>query len=200
MPDDRILVRVSSEELPSSVRPLIDSSGPRPAGSRFLARRRHVVWAPAAWLAGLLILGGASVRATLQAGLDPESGDERFVYGAMTALCLVGAIFAARKLLQGITERRDVRRGSYRQGLHVLGREGLLIAGRDTHTWVPREQMPAPMEISGPASGAGHSPTYAFIMVDDRHRTERLDCGITTRNALWLWVEDGQLPEGGGWA
>ena len=59
--------------------------------------------------------------------------------------------------------------------------------------------MPEPMEISGPASGAGHSPSYAFIMIDDHERMERLDCGITTKNALWAWAEHGQLPEGDGW-
>ena len=200
MPDDRILVRVSAEELPLRAQALLDSTSPRPAGSRFLVRRTHALWIPAAWLAGLLLIGIASLRSTLAAGLDPQSGAERIVYGSLAAACLVGAAFAAGKLVQGLAERRAIRRGRYRRGLHVLGREGLLIAGRGVHTWVPRDLMPAPMEFSGPASGAGHSPSYAFIMTDDRERMERLDCGITTKNALWLWAEHGQLPEGDGWA
>ena len=173
MPDDRILVRVSAEDLPLRAQALLDSSSPRPAGSRFLVRRTHALWIPAAWLAGLLIIGIASLRATLAAGLDPQSGAERIVYGTLAAICLVGAAFAAGKLVQGVTERRAIRRGRYRRGLHVVGREGLLIAGRGTHTWVPRDLMPAPMEISGPASGAGHSPSYAFILTDDRDQTGR---------------------------
>lgn len=199
MADDRILVRVSAEELPLRAQALLDSSSPRPAGSRFLVRRTHAQWIPAAWLAGLLVIGIAGLRSTLAAGLDPQAGAERIVYGSLAAICLVGAAFAAGKLVQGLAERRAIRRGRYRRGLHVLGREGLLIAGRGTHTWVPRDVMPEPMEISGPASGAGHSPSYAFIMIDDHERMERLDCGITTKNALWAWAEHGQLPEGDGW-
>ena len=199
MPDDRILVRVSAEELPLRAQALLDSSSPRPAGSRFLVRRTHAQWIPAAWLAGLLVIGIASLRSTLAAGLDPQSGAERLVYGSLAGISLVGAAFAAGKLVQGLAERRAIRRGRYRRGLHVLGREGLLIAGRGTHTWVPRDLMPEPMEISGPASGAGHSPSYAFIMIDDHERMERLDCGITTKNALRAWAEHGQLPEGDGW-
>ena len=199
MADDRILVRVSAEELPLRAQALLDSSSPRPAGSRFLVRRTHAQWIPAAWLAGLLVIGIASLRSTLAAGLDPQAGAERIVYGSLAAICLVGAAFAAGKLVQGLAERRAIRRGRYRRGLHVLGREGLLIAGRGTHTWVPRDLMPEPVEISGPASGAGHSPSYAFIMIDDHERMERLDCGITTKTALWAWAEHGQLPEGDGW-
>jgi hypothetical protein len=199
MPEERILVRVSAEELPLRTRALIDPSRPRPAESRFLVRRAHARWIPAAWLAGLLAIGIVCLRSTITAGLDRQAGAERIVYGTLAAVCLVGAAFAAGTLVQGLAERRAIRRGRYRQGLHVLGREGLLIAGRGSHTWVPKGLMPAPMEISGPASGAGHSPSYAFILVDERDRMERLDCGITTKNALSLWAEHGQLPEGGGW-
>jgi hypothetical protein len=28
---------------------------------------------------------------------------------------------------------------------------------------------------------------------------DRLDCGILTKTALWMWAEHGQLPEGSGW-
>lgn len=200
MADDRILVRVSADELPLRAQALLDSSRPRPVGSRFLVRRTHATWIPAVWLAALLVVGVASLRSTLDAGLDPQAGAERIVYGALAGICLVGAAFAAGKLVQGLAERSAIRRGRYRRGLHVLGRDGLLVAGRTTHTWVPRQLMPAPMEISGPASGAGHSPSYAYVIVDDRERMERLDCGIVTKNALWLWAEHGQLPEGDGWA
>lgn len=200
MPDDRILVRVPAEELPLQARALLDSDIPRPANSRFLVRRTYISWAPAAWLVFLLVIGIASLRATISAGLNPTAGAERIIYGVMTAICLFFAVFAARKILVGLAERRDVKRGDYRLGLHLLGLDGLLIAGRGTHTWVPRDLMPAPLEISGPASGAGHSPSYAYIVVDDHDRMERLDCGITTKNALWLWAEHGHMPSGGGWA
>jgi len=197
--DDRILVQVPAEDLPPSAQALLDSGIPRPAGSRFLVRRTRVIWIPALWLAGLLAVGIASLRATVTAGLNPDAGAERLIYGAMTAVCLVGAIVSARKMLQGLAERRDVRRGAHRQGLHVLGMEGLLIAGRDRHTWVPRELLPPAAEVSGPASGGDSVPSYAYFIVDGENRMERLDCGILTKTALWMWAEHGELPEGSGW-
>ena len=199
MADDRILVRVSAEELPLRAQALLDSGIPRPAGSRFRGRRTHISWAPAAWLVGLLFVGIPSVRATLQAGLDPQAGAERIVYGTMAAICLVGAAFAAGKLLQGLAERRDVRRGDYRQGLHLLGLDGLLIAGRSAHTWVPRDKLPPAADVTGPGSGGNRGPSYAYFIVDDRERMDRLDCGTLTKTALWMWAEHGHLPEGSGW-
>jgi hypothetical protein len=199
MGDDRILVQVPAQELPLRAQALLDSGIPRPAGSRFLARRTHLSWIPAAWLGGLLLVGFASVRATITAGLDPAAGAERLIYGALAAVSLVGAVFAAGKLLQGLTERRDVRRGHYRRGLHVLGRDGLLIAGSDRHTWVPREKLPPATDVTGPSSGGNAPPAYAYFIVDDTGRMDRLDCGILTKTALWMWAEHGQLPEGGGW-
>lgn len=200
MSDDRILVQVPAEELPLRAQALLDAGIPRPGGSRFLARRTHVVWIPAAWLAGLLVVGMASLRATISAGLDPAAGAERIVYGVMAAASLVGAVFAAGKLLQGLTERRDVRRGHYRQGLHVLGQDGLLIAGADRHTWVPRGKMPSAIDVTGPGSGGNSPPAYAYFIVDEAGRLHHLDCGSLTRSALWMWAEHGQLPEGSGWA
>lgn len=199
MGDDRILVRVPAEDLPPRVQGLLDSRIPRPAGSRYLARRTHVSWIPAAWLAGLLVVGVASLRATIAAGLDPAAGAERIIYGALAAVSLVGAVFAAGKLLQGLAERRDVQRGHYRRGLHVLGREGLLIAGRDHHTWVPRAMLPPATDVTDQTGGGSSPPSYAFFIVDDAGRMDRLDCGILTKSALWMWVERGQLPEGDGW-
>lgn len=199
MGDDRILVQVPADELPLRVQALLDSGIPRPAGSRFLARRTHVSWIPAAWLVGLLVVGVSSLRATLAAGLDPAGGGERIIYGAMAAVCLVGALFAAGKLLQGLAERRDVRRGSYRKGLHVLGRDGLLIAGSDRHTWVPREKLPPATDVTESSSGGTAPPAFAYFIVDDAGRMDRLDCGGMTQSALWMWAEHGQLPEGGGW-
>ena len=199
MGDDRVLVRVSAAELPLRARALLDATVPRPADARYLARCTHVSWVPAAWLAGLLLAGLLSLRSTIAAGLDPASGDERFVYGALAAVCLLGAMFAAGKFLQGLAERRALGRGDYRQGLHVLGAEGLLIAGRDTHTWVPRTRLPAPLDRSGTTGAGSHSPSFAYVIVDDRERMERLDCGIATKNALGLWGRTGELPEGDGW-
>ena len=199
MSDDRILVRVPAGDLPLRVQGLLDSRIPRPAGSRFLARRTHVSWMPAAWLAGLLVVGVASLRATIAAGLDPAAGAERIIYGALAAVSLVGAVFAAGKLLQGLAERRDVQRGHYRRGLHVLGREGLLIAGRDLHTWVPRAMLPPATDVTDQTGGGNAPPAYAYFIVDDAGRMDRLDCGILTKSALWMWVERGQLPEGDGW-
>lgn len=200
MADDRILVQVPSDELPLRAQALLDTGIPRPAGSRFLARRTHVSWIPAAWLAALLVVGVSSVRATIAAGVDPSAGAERIIYGALSAVCLVGALFAAGRLLQGLAERRQVRRGEYRKGLHVLGREGLLVAGADRHTWVPRALLPEAKDVTGPSSGGNAPPAYAYFIVDDAGRMDRLDCGIQTRSALWMWAEHGQLPEGNGWA
>jgi len=197
--EDRILVQVPADELPLRVQALIDPGIPRPAGSRFLARRTHVIWIPAAWLVGLLVVGISSLRATIAAGLDPSAGAERVIYGAMAAVCLVGALFAAGKLLQGLAERRDVRRGSYRRGLHVLGRDGLLIAGSDRHTWVPRALIPPATDVTDSSSGGTSPPAFAYFIIDDAGRMDRLDCGILTKSALWMWAEHGQLPEGNGW-
>ncbi|MFM1965267.1 MAG: hypothetical protein RL134_992 [Actinomycetota bacterium] len=199
MGDDRILVQVPAQELPLRAQALLDSGIPRPAGSRFLARRTHLSWIPAAWLGGLLLVGFASVRATITAGLDPAAGAERLIYGALAAVSLVGAVFAAGKLLQGLAERRDVRRGHYRRGLHVLGRDGLLIAGSDRHTWVPREKLPPATDVTDQTGGGTAPPAFAYFIVDDAGRMDRLDCGGMTQSALWMWAEHGQLPEGGGW-
>jgi hypothetical protein len=200
MSGNRVLVRVPAAELPLRARALLDPGLPRPDDSRFLVRRTHLSWVPAAWFLGLLVVGISSLWATIAAGLDPQAGAERFIYGSMGAICLVGASFAARKILQGLAERRDVRRGDYRQGLHLLGLEGLLIAGPEVHTWVPRSQMPPVIDMTGPGSGGQHLPTYTYVIVDDRQRMERLDCGAQTRTALWMWTEHGQLPDGGDWS
>lgn len=199
MGDDRILIQVPAEQLPVRARALIDPGIPRPAGSRFLARRTHVSWIPAAWLIGLLVVGMSSLRATIAAGLDPSAGDERIIYGALAAVSLVGAVFAARKLLQALTQRRDVMRGTYRTGLHVLGRDGLLIAGSDRHTWVPRPLLPPATDVTDSSGGGTSPPAFAYFIVDDAGRMDRLDCGAVTQSALWMWAEHGQLPEGSGW-
>ncbi len=199
MPDDRMLVRVNADGLPLRVRALLDSGIPRPANSRFLVRRTYISWAPAAWLVFLLVIGIASLRATIAAGLNPSAGAERIIYGVMTAICLFFAVFAAGKLIVGLTERRDVKRGDYRLGLHLLDLDGLLIAGRDLHTWVPRGMLPEPIKVT---SGSGESVyvTYVYTLADDEGRAARLECSTLENTALWMWQEHGQLPEGGGWA
>lgn len=196
MSEPVMLVRVPREELPLRVQVLLDSGMPLPAGSRFKPRRTHLSWAPAAWLIALVVVGISSLRATVAAGLDPTGGAERIIYGTMTAICLFFAAFSARMLMLGLSERRDLQRGHYRQGLHVLGREGLLIAGREEHTWVPRALLPHAIDVTPPGGG---SPAFAFVLVDDRGRMERLNCGVLTQSTLWLWAEHGQLPEGDGW-
>ena len=199
MPDDRMLVRVNADGLPLRVRALLDSGIPRPANSRFLVRRTYISWAPAAWLVFLLVIGIASLRATIAAGLNPSAGAERIIYGVMTAICLFFAVFAAGKLIVGLTERRDVKRGDYRLGLHLLDLDGLLIAGRDLHTWVPRGMLPEPVKVT---SGSGESVfvTYVYSLADDEGRADRLECSTLENTALWMWQEHGQLPSGGGWA
>ena len=199
MSDERILVRVTAEELPLRVQALLDSGIPRPANSRFLVRRTYISWAPAAWLVFLLVIGIASLRATIAAGLNPSAGAERIIYGVMTAICLFFAVFAAGKLIVGLTERRDVKRGDYRLGLHLLDLDGMLIAGRDLHTWVPRGMLPEPVKVT---SGSGESVfvTYVYSLADDAGRADRLECSTWENTALWMWQEHGQLPSGGGWA
>ena len=198
MPDDRILVRVSAEELPLRAQALLDSGIPRPANSRFLVRRTYISWAPAAWLVFLLVIGISSLRATIAAGLDPSAGSERIVYGVMAAICLFFAVFAAGKLIVGLTERRDVKRGDYRLGLHLLGLDGLLIAGRDLHTWVPRGMLPEPVKVT---KGSGESAyvTYVYSLADAEGRADRLECGFVENMALWMWQQHGYMPEGSEW-
>jgi hypothetical protein len=194
-----MLVRVKADGLPLRVRALLDSGIPRPANSRFLVRRTYISWAPAAWLVFLLVIGIASLRATIAAGLNPSAGAERIIYGVMTAICLFFAVFAAGKLIVGLTERRDVKRGDYRLGLHLLDLDGMLIAGRDLHTWVPRGMLPEPVKVT---SGSGESVfvTYVYALADDEGRADRLECSTLEKTALWMWQEHGQLPEGSGWA
>lgn len=198
MPDDRMLVRVDADGLPLRARALLDSGIPRPANSRFLVRRTYISWAPAAWLVFLLVIGISSLRATISAGLNPSAGSERIVYGVMAAICLFFAVFAARKLLVGLAERRDVKRGDYRLGLHLLGLDGLLIAGRDLHTWVPRGMLPEPVKVT---KGSGESVyvTYVYALADDEGRADRLECGFLENMALWMWQEHGYMPEGSEW-
>lgn len=198
MAADEILVRVDAERLPLRARALLDSGIPRPAHSRFLVRRTYISWAPAAWLVFLLVIGISSLWATIAAGLNPSAGDERVIYGVMTAICLFFAVFAAGKLIVGLTERRDVKRGDYRLGLHLLGLDGLLIAGRDVHTWVPRGMLPEPVKIT---SGSGESVfvTYVYTLVDAEGRADRLDCSTFENKALWMWQEHGHMPEGSEW-
>lgn len=198
MADPRTLVRVPARDLPPQARALLDPGLPRPETARYLVRRSRVVWIPLAWLIGLLVVGLASLRMTLAAGLDPAAGDGRMVYAALAAASLVGALFAGGKLVQGMSERRDIAIGAYRQGLHVLGTDGLLIAGRHVHTWVPRDCMPPAMQIRE-GGGGSHVAIFAFVIVDDSQRTERLDCGFATTTALQSWAEDGVLPQGNGW-
>ena len=198
MAADEILVRVDAECLPLRARALLDSGIPRPAHSRFLVRRTHISWAPAAWLVFLLVIGISSLWATIAAGLNPSAGDERVIYGVMTAICLFFAVFSAGKLIVGLTERRDVKRGDYRLGLHLLGLDGLLIAGRDLHTWVPRGMLPEPVKVTS-GSGESVSVTYVYTLVDAEGRADRLDCSTWENMALWMWQEHGHMPKGSEW-
>ena len=198
MPDDRILVRVSAEELPLRAQALLDSGIPRPANSRFLVRRTYISWAPAAWLVFLLVIGISSLRATISAGLNPSAGAERIIYGVMAAICLFFAVFAAGKLIVGLTERRDVKRGDYRLGLHLLGLDGLLIAGRNLHTWVPRGMLPEPVKVTS-GSGESVSVTYVYALGDAEGRADRLECSPLENTALWMWQEHGFMPESSPW-
>lgn len=196
--ESKLLVGVSTAELPPRAQSVLDPAIPRPADSRFQVRRAHLIWIPLAWLIGLLVVGFSSLRAAIAAWPDPAAGPARIIYGSMAVICLVFAAVSAHRLVLGINEREEVKRGRYRQGLHVLGAEGLLIAGRDAHTWVPRPLLPEPADVT-PKSGGGGVQLFAYTLADGNGRVERLDCGLPTRSALWLWTEHGHLPEGGGW-
>lgn len=198
MADTRLLIRVSAAELPPRAQAVLDPEVPRPADSRFLLRRTFLVWIPLAWLGPLLVVGFASARETIAAWPDPAGAAARITYGSMTVVCLIGAAVGAHRLVLGIAERDEVRLGRYRQGLHVLGLEGLLIAGHDAHTWVPRALLPEPIDVTPKGGGAGVK-LYAYALADGTGRVERLDCGFTTQSTLWLWTEHGYLPDGGGW-
>lgn len=198
MAESRLLVKVSAAELPLRAQALLDPEMPRPADSRFQVRRTHLIWIPLAWLVPLLVIGLASLRSTIAVWPDPAAGPTRIIYGSMAVICLIFAAVSAHRLALGIGERDEVRRGRYRQGLHVLGREGLLIAGRDAHTWVPRSLLPMPIDVAS-RSGGGGVKSYAYVLADGTGRVERLGCGFATQSALWLWAEHGYLPEGGRW-
>lgn len=198
MGESRLLVKVSTAELPLRAQALLDPEMPRPVDSRFQVRRTHLIWIPLAWLVPLLVIGLASLRSTIAVWPDPAAGPNRIIYGSMAAICLIFAAVSAHRLALGIGERDEVRRGRYRQGLHVLGREGLLIAGRDAHTWVPRSLLPMPIDVAS-RSGGGGVKSCAYVLADGTGRVERLGCGFATQSALWLWAEHGYLPEGGRW-
>ena len=116
----------------------------------------------------------------------------------MAAVCLIFAAVSAHRLTLGIAERGEISQDRYRRGVHVLGLDGLLIAGRDEHTWVPRSLLPEPTDVTSTSGGAGVK-SYAYVLTDRAGRVDRLDCGFTTRSTLWLWAEHGYLPEGGRW-
>lgn len=198
MSEPKLLIQVSAADLPPRTQAVLDPERPRPVDSRFQVRRRYLVWVPLAWLSVLLVIGFASLRATLAVETDPAGGSQRIIYGAMAAICLGFALVSAHRLLLGIAERSEVQQDRYRQGLHVLGLEGLLIAGHDAHTWVPRSLLPEPIDVTPKSGGAGVK-SYAYVLADDAGRVERLECGFPTQSALWLWAEHGHLPEGGGW-
>lgn len=185
-------------DLPPRARALLDTESPRPADSRFQVRRLHPVWVPASWLIVLLIVGHASTRYAVAAWWDPAGGAARTIYGGMAATCLFFATVAVYRLAVALNERREVKLGRYRQGLHVLGTEGLLVAGDDEHTWVPRDLLPKPVEVASRGGGATVK-SYAYILDDGRGRVERLDCGVLTQTALRLWAEHRQLPDGKDW-
>lgn len=189
---------MSAAELPLRAQALLDPEIPRPADSRFQVRRTHLVWTALAWLGALLVVGFASLRSTVAAWPDPTAAPARIIYGSMAVICLFFAAVSAQRLVLGITEREQVKQGRYRQGLHVLGLEGLLIAGRDGHTWVPRHLLPEPIDVT-PKSGGGGVKSYAYVLADGTGRVERIDCGFRTQSALWLWAEHGYLPEEGWW-
>lgn len=193
-----MLIQVSAAELPLRAQALLDPEIPRPADSRFQIRRTYLVWIPLAWLTALLVTGFASLRSTIVAWPDPAAGPARIIYGSMTVICLIAAAVGAHRLVLGLREREQIKLGRYRQGLHVVGRDGLLIAGRDAHTWVPRSLLPEPIEVTSKSGGAGVK-SYSYVLADGTGRVERLGCGFPTRSALWLWAEHGHLPEGGGW-
>lgn len=193
-----ILVRVPAKELPPVARNLLDPHIPRPPNSRFLVRHSRNVWAPAAWLIPLLIIGTVSTRATLVAGLDPDAGAQRMIYAVLAAVAWVSAMFAARAFLLGLSERRAIRVGTYRQGLHILGLEGLLIARRDEHTWVPRESLRPAVDVTS-HSGGGKTQGFTFLIVDSSGQLDRLNCGVLTKNAVSMWCNHAYLPDGNGW-
>lgn len=198
MGESRLLIQVSAAELPLRAQALLDPEVPRPADSRFQIRRTYLIWIPLAWLIPLLVVGFASVRSTIAAWPDPAAGPARIIYGSIAVICLASAAISAHRLILGIGERDDVKRGRYREGLHVLGLEGLLIAGRGVHTWVPRHLLPEPIDVTSRSGGAAVK-SYAYVLTDATGRVERLDCGFPTQSALWLWAEHGYLPEGGWW-
>lgn len=198
MAESRLLIGVSTAELPPRAQALLDPEIPRPPDSRFQIRRTYLIWIPLAWLVCLLVVGFSSLRATIEAWPDPAAQPARITYGSMTVICLIFAAVSAHRLVLGLSEREEVKQGRYRQGLHVLGLEGLLIAGRDTHTWVPRPLLPEPIDATTRSGGAAVK-IYAYILADGTGRSERFDCGFPTQSALWLWTSHGYLPEGGGW-
>lgn len=191
MADPRILIRVPADDLPPRARLLLDSDGPRLPDTRFLARRTQVVWAPAAWLTVLLPVGAAAIVAL------SRGGDGRAVYAVIAAMCLGFAAVNIRALLRGLAEREQIRRGAHRLGLHLIGLEGLLVAGRAVHTWVPRALLPEAVDVTPPGGGP-QVPIYA-VDVTDGSRSERLEFSGPTRMALWMWAQHGVLPDGDGW-
>lgn len=198
MQDPVLLVRVPAADLPSPVRALLAPLTPRPSYSRFQVRRLHPVWVPAGWLAALVVVGHSSTRYAVAAWWDPAAVAARIIYGGMAATCLFFATVAVYRLAVALNERREVKLGRYRRGLHVLGTEGLLIAGDDEHTWVPRDLLPEPIEVASRGGGATVK-SYAYVLDDGRGRVERLDCGVLTQTALWMWAEHGRLPDGRDW-
>lgn len=195
MADPRILIRVAADELPPRPRLLLAGDVPRPPDTRFQVRRSQVVWAPAAWLTVLLPIGAAAIVALSRGG--GPAGDRQVVYAAIAAMSVGFAAVNVRSLLRGLAEREQIRRGEHRLGVHLIGLEGLLVAGRAEHTWVPRALLPPAVDVTPPGGGP-QVPIYA-VEVTDGSRSERLEFSGPTRMALWTWAQHGMLPDGEGW-
>lgn len=196
--ESALLIRVPAAELPPRAQALLDPTIPRPADSRLQVRRTQLSWIPALWLAGLVAVGLASVLAMTSTGPGSVDATDRTLYGVIGLVCFLFAAVSAHRLILGLAERRAVRGERYRWGLHLLGEEGLLIAGRADHTWVPRSLLPAPATVSSRGGGASVA-SYRYTLADGSGRTERLDCGVRTQAALRAWAESGELPQGDGW-
>lgn len=185
-----VLIDIPDSGLPSSLRARLVPDAVVSATDRFRpARRPSLLW-PLVWTVVLLIIGGASVIATVRTGVDPQAGDSRFIYAGLAGALLLGAVFAARALVHSWRQRR----GNSRLGCHLIARVGLLIADRAGCTWVPRERLPAPVDDPSTDTRSGEGGVV-FVISDGSGSLKRWSVARRVGREVDLWRREGVMPD-----
>ena len=187
---ETVLIDVPVSQLPSALRARLVPGAVIAGSDRFRPARRPTVLWPTLWICALLVVGIASLVATLRTGFDPLAGASRFVYAGLTGALLLGAAFASRTLVHAWRQRR----GSSRLGCHIVARAGVLIADRSGCTWVPRGFLPAPVDDPSTDTRFGGGGVL-FILTDGSGGLKRWSAPRRVGSEVDLWRREGVMPD-----